>query len=250
MRGAGFLLGLFVVGIASAAACAEGDTPGFQNVGGGGGASGDGGSGQGGGGDDDDDTSGSRSSTTSGQATGSSTVTSSVATSTSTSTTTTTTTTTSTGTGGAPPCQDTGLGEPSNDQMATAYNLGEQGDDDGDERTIAGVLQATDDVDWYFYMGVDNFGSSVDPGRQIVGAGIRICKYIDCIDEAPEEFECPSGTQPDTQGGHAGCCWTDNEPVEWGLNCDGPISDDARVYMRVDHVGGPGCESYSLKFNY
>jgi hypothetical protein len=247
MRGASFLLGIFVVAIASAAACAEGDSPGFENVGGGGGASGDGGSGEGGDEDDDDDTSGSRASATTGP-TSTSAVTS-VSSTGSATTTSTTTTTTSTGAGGSPPCQDTGLGEPSNDEMSGAYNLGTQPDSDGDERTIAGVLQTPDDVDWYFYLGEDNFGSTVDPGRQIIGAGIRICKYIECV-EGDAEFECPSGTQADEQGGRPGCCWTDNEPLEWGLNCNGPVSDDARVYMRVDHVGGPGCESYSLKFNY
>jgi hypothetical protein len=246
MRGASFLLGVLVVAIASAAACAEGDSPGFENVGGGGGASGDGGSdGDGGDDDDGDDTSGSRASSGAGPT--STAAVTSVSSTGSATTTSTTTTTTSTGAGGAP-CQDTGLGEP-NDDMESAYPMGEQPSDDGEERTIAGVLQTPEDVDWYFYIGSDDFDGTVDPGRQIVGAGIRICKYIECV-EGDAEFECPSGTQQDTQGGRPGCCWTDNEPLEWGLNCTGVISDDARIYMRVDHVGGPGCESYSLKFNY
>ncbi len=246
MRVASMIVVALVVVGASIAACAEGDSPGFENVGGGGGGDGDGDGGDGDGGD---------STNTSGQATGPTTTGSGstgVTTSTgTTSTGTATTTSTSTGTGGAPPCQDQGPGEPGNDQMATAWYLGEIGDGDGDGGTVAGNLRQEGDVDWYSYLGTDGFGSVVDPTRQLIGAGIRICKYLDCVDEAPEEFDCPSGTQPDTQGGHPGCCWSGGEEVAIdAFNCNGPISDDATVYIRIDHVGGPECEAYTLNYHY
>jgi hypothetical protein len=236
---------LAVASIAAMPACAEGQNSSFQNIGGGGGASGDGG--------DGGDGEGGSSGRTSGQATGPGTGAS---------------TTVTTGSGsvssasasgsvsssstGEPPCQDLGPGEPANDEMATAHVLGEQSDDDDEAASINGTLREPDDVDWYVYQGDDTTGHSVDPGRSIVGAGVRICKYIDCNDEDEEDFECPSGTMADTQAGHPGCCWTGSDPVEFGLTCGSSSlnSDNARVFMRVDHVGGPGCEAYTLNYNY
>lgn len=243
MRGPCTLLASIVLVVAAAASCADGDSPGFDNVGG---ASGEGGAGEGGANEGG-------TGTTSGQVTSGGAVTSTTATTGGgTTSSSTSSSTASTGTGGEPPCQDVGPGEPANDQMATAHYLGDLSDDDSDEGTIMGTLRTPEDVDWYAYHGVDGVGSTTDPGRQIIGAGIRICKYIDCDGEEDEDFDCPSGTAPDTQSGHPGCCWTGGEAIEWGLTCGSSSlnSDNAVVYMRVDHVGGPGCEPYTLKYNY
>lgn len=114
------------------------------------------------------------------------------------------------------------------------------------------MLATDDDVDWYRYDGSDDFGSVVDPARQIVAAGVRLCKYIDCAGGEAEDFTCPSGTTSDTQNGHPGCCWTGGTYYLIDLVCGSSSldSDNAAIYIRVDHPGGPGCEPYTVNYHY
>jgi len=155
----------------------------------------------------------------------------------------------SSGAGGAP-CQDQGPGEPGNDTKAGAYDLGTIGDSDGDGGQVTGNLREPGDVDWYTYAGEDNLGSSVDPFRQVAGPGLRVCMFVECI-EGDTEFDCPSDTLATSEGGIPGCCWNGTQEVNiGGFNCNGPISDDANVYMKIEHPDGPGCESYTINYHY
>lgn len=153
---------------------------------------------------------------------------------------------------GGPMCQDTGPGEP-NETMATAFTLPPIDDCDSSAASVKGVLDQTgNDVDWYKYAGSDTSLCNVDPTRQLIGPGIRICKYIECSNGKPPSFTCPSGTTDDTQGGHPGCCTSSGQSFTLGLTCGGTFigSDDATVYIRVDHPGGPGCESYQANYHF
>ena len=166
------------------------------------------------------------------------------------------TTATSSSTGG-PMCGDVGP-EP-NDTFESAHDLGTIGDGDGDGGSVSANLgQGGDDVDWYKYRGEDNVGSVVDPTRMLIGAGIRICKYIRCGDandpnDEDEDFECPGGTTTDVDAaGDPGCCWTSGLDVQIDLVCGSSSlnSDDATIFIRIDRPNGMGCESYQLDYHY
>lgn len=220
------------------AACASGEEPG-NSFGGGvgaGGGSADGGAGGG--------TSSSSGSTNTQSGPGPGTVTTSTTT-----TSTTTTSDTSTSSTSEPPCQDQGPGEPANDTMAGAYDLGEITDSDDDASQVTGNLRAVDDVDWYFFHGTDEFFSSVDPSSQVVGEGLRACMFIQCEGGDPE-FDCPSDTVAANEGGLPGCCWNGEQEVKFGLNCTGSVDDDAKVFAKVEDPDGPGCVSYTLNYHY
>lgn len=158
---------------------------------------------------------------------------------------------------GGPMCADVGP-EP-NDTFETAHDLGTIGDSDGDGGSVTGNLgQGGDDVDWYKYRGEDNFGSVVDPTRMLIGAGIRICKYVRCGDpndpnDEDEDFECPGGTTTDTDdAGDPGCCWTSGLDVQFDLVCGSSSlnADDATIFIRIDRPNGMGCETYQLDYHY
>jgi hypothetical protein len=151
---------------------------------------------------------------------------------------------------GEPPCQDQGPGEPGNDTIDGAYDLGTISDSDDQGGQVTGNLREPGDVDWYKYIGEDTSFNSVDPFRQTVGAGIRTCMFVECI-EGDTELECPSATVPATEGAISGCCWNGSIEVNiGGFNCSGPISDDSTVYMKIEHPDGPGCESYTVNYHY
>lgn len=148
-------------------------------------------------------------------------------------------------------CTDPGPGEPNN-TMATAFNLGTIGDSDGDGKSVSGILDETgNDVDWYKFHGDDNAGSTVDPTRQLLGPGVRICKYIECTDGSDPGVGCPSGTTADTQGGKNGCCWTGGASVTLDFGCSfGGFGDDSlNAWIRIDAPNGSGCESYKVDYH-
>lgn len=152
---------------------------------------------------------------------------------------------------GPPPCDDTGPSEPGNDTRAGAHSFGTIGDSDSDGGSIAGVIASMNDVDWYMYVGSDDFGSIVDPTRSLVGPGLEICKFLECI-EGDADFTCPSNTTPDTVDGLPGCCWSGAAEVAIsGFNCDGTfVDDDARVFMRIRQAGADDCEPYTLSYHF
>ncbi len=156
-----------------------------------------------------------------------------------------------TSTSSGPVCNDSGPGEP-NDTIGQAYNLGEISDSDGDGSQVAGTMASSTDVDWYRYHGIDLTGNVVDPTRQILSAGVRICKYIQCDNGEANDFSCPSGTTPDTASGHPGCCWMSTSPVTLDLTCGSTSldSDNATVFIRVDNPGALFCQAYTMQYHY
>ncbi len=248
MRALWWAAGAVVVLGGGFAACATGDDPGTSfNAGTGGG-------GVGGNGDGGDDGDGGSQGPNAQSGPGPSSVTSVTSTSGNASTTSaTTSTTTGTPTSsstGDPPCGDQGMGEPGNDTIAGAYDMGEIGSPDGDGSQMTGNLREPDDVDWYKYTGSDDTDGLVDPSRSTVGSGIRTCMFAECTD-GDTEFDCPSETVETFEGAIRGCCWNGNQEVSMGgFNCTGTISDDADIYIKVEHPDGPGCESYTINYHY
>jgi hypothetical protein len=150
-------------------------------------------------------------------------------------------------------CTDPGPGEPNN-SMGQAFNVNPGGisDCDSDGSMVQGMLDETgSDVDWYTYSGSDTL-CVVDPTRQLMGPALRICKYAQCADGSNPDVSCPTGTTSDTQGGKQGCCWTGGAPVTISFSCSfGGLGDEsANIWIRVDHPGGPGCESYAFAYHF
>ncbi len=165
-----------------------------------------------------------------------------------TSTTSTTGATTSTGPSG---CTDLGPGEP-NDSEATAHDLGTIGDCDDEGGSVSGLLDESGDADWYVYLGTDASSTcTVDPHRTITSSHpIRLCKFIQCLDNETNDFACPMGTtdafSPD---GRPGCCSAGD--IDFSLTCGSSSldSDDAYVYIRVDTTVNE-CVTYTLTYDY
>lgn len=154
---------------------------------------------------------------------------------------------------GPPDCIDQALGEP-NGAESQAFKLqpGAVEDCDDDGGSIHGVIQGSEDVDWFFYQGSDTLPCLVDPARGWVASqpGLRVCKYAFCT-SAETDVGCPSGsTESTSPGGRAGCCG--NAPFEIDLNCGGSFDEHAEIYLRIDHPGGDDttCNEYDLSFHY
>ncbi|MFO0549102.1 MAG: hypothetical protein U0271_11995 [Polyangiaceae bacterium] len=140
-----------------------------------------------------------------------------------------------------------------NDDVGSAYDLGEITDADSSGGDFTGVIATGGDVDWFRYHGVDDVGSTVDPGRQITATGVEICKFIDCDSGRSNDFTCPAGTTPTIDGSLTGCCWNDNAAHAIDLTCGatGLDSDNATVYMRLQSDGTlSGCAAYVLNYHY
>ena len=163
-------------------------------------------------------------------------------------TTTTSTTTTSTGGGGAGGgtlCND--WGEP-NDSEMVAYDFGGINDCDSSGKTINAAIVGVSDVDWYTYEGSDDLGCLVDPNCVLVTSGgvARICKFAECLGGGTD-VTCKGGSVAETSPqGRQGCC--NQQGFGMDLECSG-ISDDADMYIRVDHLAG-SCVEYTLSFHY
>jgi len=138
-----------------------------------------------------------------------------------------------------------------NDAEDVATDLGEIDDADGSGAVLSASLHHAGDVDWFRYHGNDDFGSVVDPTRELVASGgLRLCKFIECDEGLVEtEFECPVGTQYAlSPGARAGCCA--NEGFELtDLDCTGVTEDNTTVYFRVDQPE-PACVTYSISYHY
>jgi hypothetical protein len=220
-------------------ACADGGTvdQGFQKQSGAGGAGGAGGA-----------TAASVSQSASSSDAASTTTTGPSTTATSTSaTSTTSTSTTSSSTGGS--CVDPGT-EP-NETEAKATFLDNITDCDGSGGQVDGVLSGPNDVDWYRHKASDTLGCSVDPTRSISAVGsIRLCKFFECLSDAPS-FSCPQGTVAATSpDGRPGCCGLEGFSVDFCCGSCAFGSDDAQVYIRIDNPDQVACLPYQLAYHY
>jgi hypothetical protein len=142
------------------------------------------------------------------------------------------------------------LNEP-NETEAEAPFLGTIDDWDQSGQMAFGVLEDTDDVDWFHYFGTDEVGFIVDPERQVFSSGqTRLCKYVECWNGlAQTVVTCPSGTTTDTSpDGRPGCCSFTAFAVH-DVNCVSTIDEDLDVYVRIDQPSA-ACLSYTLQYHF
>lgn len=150
---------------------------------------------------------------------------------------------TGTPTGTPPPCDDPGP-EP-NDSEAAAFYLGSINSTDGSGGVLHGVL-AGNEIDWYWYEGVDVWNGVVDPSRSVDAQDtVRMCAFYDCVGLV---LECPDGTTAESSPqGLPGCCSTAGFTSD--IDCEGS-SDDAVVYIRLDKPPAFPCVPYTLTYHY
>jgi hypothetical protein len=138
-----------------------------------------------------------------------------------------------------------------NDAEDQAMDLGEINDDNDNGGVVSASLHHAGDVDWYRYLGQDDFPSNVDPARELVASGgLRLCKFLECDNGLAEtEFECPVGTQYALSTmARPGCCSSDGFALA-DLNCTGVTEDNATVYIRVDQPDA-ACVTYAVSYHY
>jgi hypothetical protein len=138
-----------------------------------------------------------------------------------------------------------------NETSAAAFSLSATplSDLDDVDKVVTGTALGSD-IDWYTYLGSDDFGPAVNPTVGVVPADkVEVCQFFDCVNPAsPRAFSCPMGSTAATDGDLKGCCSTTGFVVE-DLDCTG-ASDDADVYIRVKAIATDACESYSITYHY
>jgi len=164
-------------------------------------------------------------------------------TSTGTATSTSTDTGTSTGTS-TKVCTD--LDDESNDTESSAVYLGTIDDHDGSGGVAEGTLNGND-VDWYFYDGVDVAGAFVDATVSVTAdSTVRVCQFFECDGIM---VDCPDGTTPeDSPSGRPGCCAS--EGFDLAPDCSSVFDQSATVYIRLDKPPAIACVDYSLAYHY
>ncbi len=138
-----------------------------------------------------------------------------------------------------------------NESEDQATDLGQINDNDSNGAVVAGSLHSVGDVDWYFYLGDDDFTGNVDPARSVVASGgLRLCKFIECDNGLAEtEFECPAGSQYALSPmARPGCCSSGSIELP-DLNCTGVSEDNSTVYIRVDQPD-EACVTYAISYHY
>lgn len=143
-----------------------------------------------------------------------------------------------------------GLGEP-DDLEPDAHDLGEITDDDSKTLAADGVLGGIADRDWYTYHGLDTFGYTADPTVKLTTSGsLRLCQFLECDNGgvAKTTLTCPMGTQEALSGElRPGCCGGPVFTIS-DFTCDG-VTDNVRVYIRIDKAAEDVCIDYSLSLH-
>jgi len=125
-----------------------------------------------------------------------------------------------------------------------ATYLGEMDDCDGTGLGFSGILNGSDDVDFFRIWLNDVTLCTVDPVITMApGAGFVICVYVECASgEAEIVFSSPAYADISSQG-FPGLC-IDDSVLAFEYTCTGAISEDADLWIKVGTTA-PGCVSYS-----
>jgi hypothetical protein len=110
---------------------------------------------------------------------------------------------------------------------------------------VSGVIQTTDDVDYFRFHGEDTTLCRQGAYAATSGA-VRLCMLPKCDDGTYPAITCTKGTKS-TVDGRSMCCVASGGAVEIDFNCSG-IDDSADVYLRVSSASA--CRSYSVDYHY
>ena len=96
-------------------------------------------------------------------------------------------------------------------------------------------------------------GRTLSPQDDQPAGGLRVCKYVACV-EGPTVFTCPEGTTTDVaEGGQQGCCAPSLVDISDDFLddlCSDTGDDDAPVWIEVERIGDAPCVPYDLDFHY
>jgi len=153
----------------------------------------------------------------------------------------------------AEPICDVDVDEPNDTEQQAAF-LGAIGDDDDDGSQARGQLGGSEDIDWYFYEGSDDFLSTTDPFAQSNVRELEVCIYLECVAGiAITQIDCPQGTTPRTSpAGRPGCCAQNSEGFGFDPTCgSSSLNDDSSVvFMSVARGPAGVCQPYSLTYHF
>jgi hypothetical protein len=149
-------------------------------------------------------------------------------------------------------------GNDAGDDAFLATYLGEVESPDGCGSVVGGVINGSDDEDWYYYHGTDSLLGFVTPTREWNhGQDLRICSYVACDNDT----EDPGVTCGEGSGAHVsarglqGCCsYGTSSAFDMTYCCTTWCSgaDDAHIYFSVSapSAEADACIDYEIGWHY
>jgi hypothetical protein len=121
------------------------------------------------------------------------------------------------------------------------------GDCDASGSSVAGVVKAGGDVDFFKFTGTDGF-CVVTPAISTKTTGIQACVFAACLDKSDGFKSCVQGVQA-SEGTMKGCCTSTAGAAEILLDC-AAVSDSATVYIRVKGNTTTACLPYEVAYHF
>jgi hypothetical protein len=140
----------------------------------------------------------------------------------------------------------------------TARALPETDDGDNDVKNVSGVLSTATDVDLYKLSAIDKTGSFTDNLFSLATAGVEMCVFIRCKNEAvgttTAVTACAAGTKKtDPASTWEGCCAVGPADPTPEYDCPGALAnDDSADYLIrvVPTASTKACQAYSFGYRF
>jgi hypothetical protein len=141
-----------------------------------------------------------------------------------------------------------------NDTRGQAFDLGAIDDDAAFPGGVVESFVGDRDFDWFTFVLNDAIIAGAEPRAEVdafgvpSGAGVSACIYYECDSGVPV-VECRAGS-PSTFDALPGCCASGatSAVVELGPDCPGITGTQGRAWVRVEGIGEPVCDPYSLRW--
>lgn len=139
------------------------------------------------------------------------------------------------------------------DTPAAAKTLPDLDDGVDDSLPLRGVLNGSDDEDFFVVKMNDTAGGVLHPYMTSKTSGVEICMFPQCAsDPAKTDFSsCRKGTLIDKAGpnGMSGCCSASPGELEVQAGCSGfGLNDSLKVFIRVKQSANK-CTSYEVGYH-
>lgn len=135
-----------------------------------------------------------------------------------------------------------------NDNEGEALELDPIDDTDSSGSQLGGILEGSEDEDWFSYEVTDGSLAILEPQRILNADGpIRLCKYYRCNTEQASKAVCDAGADTDLLAdGTSGCC-ADDQDVAMDVECT-TGDDSGTVFVRLSTTAN-ACVSYTVDYN-